>query len=236
MTRWTFLFAALLALALAAIAPPARADDPSFLIESITVAGAVRSSDRIVIAETRLREGRTYTEGELRDAMARIQRLPFVIDADFRLGKGTAVGRYVLIITIREMKPFFVTARSATRWSLDDRFEFRPGQPPVKAGSDVHQFRSDELALGTRWFVGAKGVLNLAAQVQGNDRYTMTYSQYDLFGTRASIAAVVSYLQDPGARRRPGPERRTRRTRRAGRARARRPAPCGGGPAPGGGR
>src|SRR5215212_4442734 len=164
MTRWTVPFAALLALALAAMAPPARADDPSFLIESITVAGAVRSSDRIVIAESRLREGRTYTEAELRDAMARIQRLPFVIDTDFRLGKGTAVDRYILIITIREMKPFFVTARSAPTWSLDDRYDFRPGQPPVVVGSDVHQRRADELALGTRWFVGAKGVLNLAAQ------------------------------------------------------------------------
>jgi len=41
-------------------------------------------------------------------------------------------------------------------------------------------------------------MLNLAAETAGLDRYTLHYTQYDLFGTRAShIRPVVSYLNNP---------------------------------------
>jgi hypothetical protein len=195
--------ATLAVLLLLAIAPAvSAADAPSFLIESIQVVGTRQTS--IVIAESRLREGRTYSESELRDAMSRIQRLPFVIFTDFRLGKGSEVGRYVLIITIKQMKPFFVTASSDTLWSKEERTQNTP-QGQVSSGSLITQSRGEELALGGRAFVGAKGVVNIAAQrvTDRNDRYTLTYSQYDLFGTRASLSFVASYLLDPGARKPP---------------------------------
>jgi outer membrane protein assembly factor BamA len=192
--------AMLLALLLVSLAMPrAGADDaPAFTIESITVAGASRNSTRIVIAESRLRAGESYGEPALRDAMARIQRLPFVVYTDFRLAKGSAPGKYILEITIKQTKAFFLTAENDTHWSLEDRIDRT--QPPMrKIGTYVDQFTTSDLTLGTRAFVGAKGVVNLAAQrfSDRNDSYTFSYTQYDLFGTRASLTAVVSYLQTP---------------------------------------
>ena len=94
---------------LLAAAGLARADEPvRFLIESISIEGARYSSPRILIAESRLTEGRSYSEAELRDAMFRIKRLPFVLHTDFRLAKGTERGRYVLVIAIEETKPLFL--------------------------------------------------------------------------------------------------------------------------------
>jgi hypothetical protein len=50
-------------------------------------------------------------------------------------------------------------------------------------------------------------MLNLAADHLEfrNDRFTVSYTQYDLFGTRASITALASYLDNPGAMRREDP-------------------------------
>lgn len=192
---------------LACLAPVALvAQEPSFFIESIAVEGA--SSARIVIAESRLEEGQTYGEPELRDAVARIQRLPFVVSADFRLAKGSEVEKYVLIISIRQMKPFFLNAATVTRWSLTERRPpALPGEPRVEV---VDQYRTGELTAGARMFIGSRGILNLAAQrvEDREDRYTLAFTQYDLFGTRASITALVSQLDDPGAMRMPGPDAR----------------------------
>jgi outer membrane protein assembly factor BamA len=192
--------AMLLALLLVSLATlPAHADDaPTFAIQSITVAGASRNSGRIVIAESHLREGQSYGEPALRDAMARIQRLPFVVYTDFRLARGSAPGKYILEITIKQTRAFFLTAENDTRWSPEDRID-RTHPPFPTIGTYVAQRTTSDLTLGTRAFVGAKGVVNLAAQrfSDRNDTYTFSYSQYDLFGTRASLTAVVSYIQSP---------------------------------------
>jgi hypothetical protein len=202
---FNFPFSILLLLLLTSTAA-AQDPAPTFLIESFEVTGASSSAAQIVIAESRLREGHEYGEPELRDAIARIQRLPFVIGSDFRLAKGTSVGKYVLVISIRQMKPLFVNANALTLWSRQDLYGIPTpiGQP--KIGELVDQSRTSEIAVGGRMFVGAKGMLNVAAQrvEDRNDRYTVAFSQYDLFGTRASVTAVASYLNDPGA----GPARR----------------------------
>lgn len=194
-------FVAVLLLVLACMVPPLQAqDEPSFFIESIEVTGTSSSAGRIVIAESRLSEGRTYGEPELRDAVSRIRRLPFVVWTDFRLGKGTAPGAYVLIINIRPMKPLFLNARMSTSWEIDERRGLTPLDPVTEF---IAQRQTSEVTAGGRMFVGAKGMLNVAAQhvEHRNDRFTVAFTQYDLFGTRASLTGLVSYLDDPGAMR-----------------------------------
>ncbi|HEX7149845.1 MAG TPA: hypothetical protein VF618_00035 [Thermoanaerobaculia bacterium] len=186
---------AILALFVCTVAARAQ-EPPTFLIESITVEGT--SAAAIVIAESRLTAGESYGEPELRDAVARIQRLPFAVSTDFRLAKGSAPGRYILIVSIRQMKPFFLNAATTTIWSADRR---RTPQGPQAGEPYIDQRRTVEVTAGARAFLGAKGVLNLAANrvEDRNDRFTVAFSQYDIFGTRASLTAVVSYLEDPGA-------------------------------------
>ncbi|HEU4520873.1 MAG TPA: hypothetical protein VFT12_02655 [Thermoanaerobaculia bacterium] len=173
-----------------------RGDEPRFLIETLRVNGLRFASPEIVVAETRLREGRIYSEQDLGEAIGRVERLPFVLYADFRLEKGTAPGRYVLAISIQETKPMFVSARSVSSWistrqPILDRS--RSSADPVEYRSDVVDFRNEFLTVGGRFFIGAKGMVHAAAEVHRENRYTVGYTQYDVFGTRASISALVSY-------------------------------------------
>ena len=190
------------------LAPPAlRAEEvPRFLIESIAVEGASAGAQRIVVAESLLRPGNIYDETELRDATARIQRLPFVVSTDFRLARGSSFGKYALIIRIQQIKPLFLDAESTTTWSVDQRFFPQPGGG-LEIRDELNQSRTGRLVLGSRAFLGSAGVLNLAAErvEHRNDRYTASYSQYDLFGTRASFTVLASYLESPGARGRGAP-------------------------------
>lgn len=194
------------------LAPALRAQEtaataePQFLIEGIVVEGGSRGSDRIVVSQSGLKAGQTYAEGELRAATSRIQRLPFVIATDFRLAKGSSFGRYILVIAIQQMKPVFLQADSTTLWSLDQHYLPQPNGDLV-IEDRLNQSRSNRIAVGARQFIGPAGMLTLAAErvEHRNDRYTVSYSQYDLFGTRASITALVSYLDEPGARGRGAP-------------------------------
>ncbi len=103
-------------LALAADAPQAApspvaateaVSPPSFLIEKVVVEGARHGSEKIVVAETLLRPGSSYTEAQLREALQRVERLPFVVLADFSLRRGTERGNFELVITVTETKPIF---------------------------------------------------------------------------------------------------------------------------------
>lgn len=197
------LLLALLLLLTAAV----RADEPvRFFIESISTEGARYSSPRILIAESRLTEGRSYSEAELRDAMFRIKRLPFVLHTDFRLAKGSERGRYVLVIAIDETKPLFVRVDSLhqaiTTHELDQPFD--PKHPTFH--DSLLRIGNDYYTLGARWFAGAKGVATVAVDRSDcsvasgicgarQPGYSLGYTQYDLFGSRASIAALVQYRE-----------------------------------------
>ena len=76
-------------------------------IQGIEVRGAQRVPPRIIVAETLLREGKDYSEDEVRDAVARVNRLPFVAAADYAMQNG------VLVINVTEVRrlSFLVDAR-----------------------------------------------------------------------------------------------------------------------------
>src|SRR5689334_22564051 len=100
-------------LLIAAIAVSVHAADPQFFIESIRVDGIRYASTHVVVAESRLVTGRSYPEAQLRDAVARVHRLPFVIHTDVRLEKGSERGHYIFVIIIEETKPLFVDYQSS---------------------------------------------------------------------------------------------------------------------------
>ena len=187
---------ALLALALVLLAAPAAlGDGPEFLIEKVEVEGARYAPSRIIVSESRLREGRPYSEEDLAAAIGRIERLPFIMYAEFRLRKGSEPGRYVLVVSIAETKPLFLSARSYASWVEVNSPVFDGAEPiaGIEFEPRVVDYRNDFLTIGGRWFLGARGVLHVAAEVQREDRYSLGYTQYDVFGTRASISALVSY-------------------------------------------
>lgn len=187
LTLRTFLIALAALIAAASAIPLAgqEAMPPRFFIEKIEVRDAKRVSPEVVVAESRLREGQEYSEADLRDASARLTRLPFLLSAEFALEKGSERGRYVLVLTINETKPFFYALDLRPIFTTDHRIE-----PDY---SDRIGVADSAATLGMRWFVGRRGALHVALITSdyGGDfprdyaAVAVGYTQYDLFGTRA---------------------------------------------------
>jgi hypothetical protein len=170
------------------LAIPAAAQEPvptRFFIENIVVRDAERVSPDVVIAESRLSPGESYSEADLRDASARLGRLPFLLSADFSLEKGSERGLYILVLTVNETKPFF--------YALDLR-PILQGDPRVEPDySDRVGLGDNEATLGARWFFGRRGAMHIALITTDYNEdiardyiaFAVGYTQYDLFGTRA---------------------------------------------------
>lgn len=183
MNRTLALLLFLLTIPLAPI--PLAAQDAPLFIERIEVRNHKRVSPEVVIAESRLSEGRAYSEAELRDAATRLSRLPFLLSVDFSLEKGSERGRHVLVLTVNETKPFFY---------LMDGVAYMDDSPYAEIEYDDRPGSSSEsLTLGFRWFLGRRGAAHVAFSGIGNERtflsdyasFVVGYTQYDLFGTRA---------------------------------------------------
>ncbi len=146
----------------------AASASPRFYLERVAVEGIRRASPDVVVSESRLETGIAYTEAELRQAVYRVGRLPFVLDADFSLARGSERGKYSLLITVEEVRAFFFGADlsyAARDGALADAF-------PDDDGT------RDLLTAGTRLFAGQG--LFFAAVGNGQDLH-FGYERYRLF-------------------------------------------------------
>ncbi|HEV7670845.1 MAG TPA: hypothetical protein VGS22_20175 [Thermoanaerobaculia bacterium] len=167
---------------LLALPAAAQTDDPTldapvrFLIESITVEGVDRPATREIVAkESRIEPGSEVDEDQLRQANYRVRRLPFVIDADFALQKGSERGRYVLVIRI-EMASSIV-ANLDGFWS--------------EAHGDGFLSEFDwNAAVGARTFIGSRGYAFGSIDRDGN--FNVGYTQFHLFGPGSYLSAAGS--------------------------------------------
>jgi hypothetical protein len=171
--------------------------EPRFAIEAIEVEGLRRASSDIVISESTLVPGREYSEEELRQAVYRINRLPFVVQARFSLRKGSSRGLYVLVVEVEETERLF--------FGLDERMVVSKAHP---AFSDDRFIFSDwaETSAGARQFVGARGVLygsvtetlrGLLSHGLGWDGsqgvVTLGYTQYGLLDRPLSLSMAATW-------------------------------------------
>lgn len=167
---------------LAAAAPPADAHlidpdpapPPTFLIERITVEGTRHASPDLIVAESLLRAGQSYTETALRQGVYRVRRLPFVRAARFSLRKGSERGSYELVITVEETQRVFFGAEGF----------LSEGEDWALTGVGT---------VGARAFVGAHGVA--FAAVQG-DQLRVGYSHYNLLNRRVFASLEVGHTDD----------------------------------------
>jgi len=100
---------------------------PEFHLVAVRIEGTQADVEGIVISELRLPLEKSYSETELFRAMVRLRRLPFVLDAEFRLEKGTEFQTYILVIDIKETKRFFIDSEASvfriSRYSSPDQTE-----------------------------------------------------------------------------------------------------------------
>ncbi|HEV2844345.1 MAG TPA: hypothetical protein VG477_05825 [Thermoanaerobaculia bacterium] len=175
--------------ALSAHAQEEPAPEPArFLIEKITVEGPKAAPANIVRAETLLKEGESYTEEQLRQAVYRVHHLPFVLDASFALRKGSERGAYELFIEVQPARWFFYD-----HWIRAYQFD----EPlSLEEGDITPDFDRTSASLGglvgARLFVGRSGVL--FAALDSHDGAQGGFTQYDLFGR--GILASAGYSRN----------------------------------------
>ena len=153
-----------------------------FLIESITVEGIARAATREIVAkESRIEPGSEVDEDQLRQAIYRVRRLPFVIDADFSLQKGSERGRYVLVIRIEMASSYFLDL--AGQW-LDG-----PRDQGYLSGFDW------SANLGARHFVGSGGYA--FGSINRHHYLQAGYTQFHLLGPGSFLTvAATTNLED----------------------------------------
>ena len=169
---------ALLAMFITAFPAPAVADTwmpqelgatPRFYIETVAVEGVRNASAEVILSESLLENGRPYTESELRDAISRIKRLPFLLDARFALTKGSERGRYRLLVTVEEAQTFF----------FGGDLVFNAFGNPLDAASAFDDQLNNTVTAGARFFAGQG--LFFAAVGDGED-LQVGYTRYQLRG------------------------------------------------------
>jgi len=168
---------------------------PRFLLEQILVEGVRRDAVReIVAAESLLQPGREYSEQELREAVYRVKRLPFVVDAELSLRKGGERGSYQLVITVEETRLVFYSADIGGIYDGYDR-NLSPGEERVDWGGSA--------TAGGRWFLGSQGLLFgsvLGFDDDGPVSAQVGYTRYNLFGHGGftSFALATDLNEDRG--------------------------------------
>jgi hypothetical protein len=166
-----------------ALAPdpePPTAADAGFLLESLRVEGLRRASPQVVAAATLLTLGTAYREAELCQAVTRVQRLPFVLDAAFRLEKGSQPGLYALVVEAVETRRFFFAGElEGTAY----------GRPLALSGSPSDGEVLLRLDAGVRQPLGAYG--EAVAALVGQEGLQLRYTHYDAFA-RGSVVSLAA--------------------------------------------
>lgn len=192
-SRWRAAVVLVALVALAALSAPASAaddDSPSFFIERITVE-APRLSPEIVLSESLLREGNEYTESDLREAVHRINRLPFVLLAEFSLAKGSERGRYELVIKIFEARRWFF--QFGGEWELNDPIGLERIDPRVESLVDdrIGETSDDAFSIvGRRFAVGRRGLL-FASFGTEEGVFAVGYQHYNLWNRNILLSLTI---------------------------------------------
>ena len=194
--RATLLAAALTLVATTGYATAPPEDVVSFQIETITVE-AERLSPEIVLSESLLREGREYSESELREAVHRINRLPFVLLAEFSLRRGSERGRYELVIRVYEARRWF--SQLALGLAVDDPVDrFRAG------GFGDSLLGSDDdfdALIGRRFAVGRRGILFASFGTEAG-LFAVGYQRYNLWDRNVLFSVTLGGEEEDNSRSR----------------------------------
>jgi hypothetical protein len=151
------------------------------VIRSIEIEKPTGIPDRIIVSETRLEAGRSYSEEEIRQAVYRIRRLPFVDRATYRLIEAES-GSYRLMLTVRPTHRF--TANLDLSATFDQRISEGILQPDVNFRHFFGDANLGSIDVGTTGHSGGGGgnPLNIA----------LNYTGYDLFAKRVVVEASLS--------------------------------------------
>ena len=148
-----------------------------YRLERIIVEGS-GVDDTIVRGEARLREEQMYTEADFREAVGRVRRLPFVVDATYRIEPGVTAGGTTLVVRILDVFPVFL--------------DFTGTNARNAEGDTVRDY---SILLGGRALLNNLGVIEGAVEKSDNGdgiNVGLAYRAYDIMGTGAFATAVLA--------------------------------------------
>lgn len=154
---------------------------PTFAIETVVVEGLRHATPELIVAESRLIEGGRYSEAELRDAVHRIRRLPFVLDARPALRRGSAPGNYQLTLEVEEARSFFF-GQDLSLTAAGDALALDRGRP------DETWLRSAPV-VGGRFFLGRYDMVFASASGEGGVQ--LGYQRHGLLGRGGVLRVTV---------------------------------------------
>jgi hypothetical protein len=172
-----------------------KASAPVFFIEEIRVE-TERLSPEIVLSESLLHEGREYDERQLREAVHRINRLPFVLLAEFSLEKGSERGRYRLVITVYETRRWFFQVQLLQPLKdevrrLDPRFD---GNFDARLGETIDL---NSALVGRRFAAGRRGLL-FASFGTEDGAFALGYQRFNLWNRNILFSLTLGTEQQFG--------------------------------------
>jgi hypothetical protein len=153
------------------------------LVEEVVVEGAVQIDPRTLLALAPLPLDQPLDEEGLAAALARIRRVPAIVDAEVELRRGSARGRVVVVITVVEATRFFVGLDfGVTTWAGGIRADGFERQSTVL---------TDAAVAGYRFPLGPSGLAFVA--VGAKDRsFTIGVTENDLLGRGYSASLAAS--------------------------------------------
>jgi hypothetical protein len=158
------------------------------LIETIEVEHPAGIPDRIILSEARLTAGETYSEEEVRQALHRIRRLPFVFLAAYRLEPGTNTSARRLVFTVKPGYRFNMSLDLL--YQHEENFDYGNIAPSLAyrtfAGNS-----NFEASIGSSSFTDGGGDYR---------NFTLRYSGYDLFGTGTVVQLALARTLSRDAR------------------------------------
>ena len=163
-----------------------------FVVERVEVRNAQRTDPQYLAAETLLREGSEVSEDDVRAAVRRLTRLPFVFAASHALEPGSDERRRVVVITVTENRRFW--------FLVDGRFtEFHEPVDLLDYDYPDPSAEWKHAAGGVRWLFGDGGLAHFGMTVLRNrhpirknySAWELGYTRHRLFGTRLFATAIV---------------------------------------------
>ncbi len=153
-----------------------------------------RLSSEIVVSESLLREGEEYSEDELREAVHRINRLPFVLLAEFSLRKGSERDRYELVVKVFETRRWFF--QTDFGWALNDPVDrFRFGSD----FSDRNRAFGDEFdaLVGRRFALGGRSLL-FATFGSDDGTFAIGFQRYNMWDRNILFSVSLGGEEEVG--------------------------------------
>ena len=173
---------------LALLGIPSLAAQDRMVIETIEVEHPAGIPDRIILSEARLTAGEAYSEEEVRQAVHRIRRLPFVFLAAYRLEPGTDASSRRLIFTVKPGYRFNMSLDLL--YQHEEDFDYGIIAPSLAYRTFLGN-SNFEAGVGSSSFTDGGGDFR---------NFTLRYSGYDLFGTGTVVQLALARTLSRDAR------------------------------------